>query len=152
MQPFLNHVAWVVEDQQAAAEFLTTYFDCEAGERRVIEGPWADELAQIKNVKVYYLPVVSKNTSTRIAVLKFVNPPSAENDKVSELYLKGFRHIGFLVEDIAEKTADLKAGGYKFLSDVVTAEGFESKTVYFWGPENVVVQLTESLMASKPPT
>jgi len=151
MEPMFNHVAWVVEDQDAAGDFLRTYFDCEIGQKAVIEGAWADELAQMKNCKVFYQPAVSKNTSTRIALLKFVNPCPIDNPDVAELNRKGFRHIGFLVEDIADKTADLKAGGYKFISDVVTAEGFESKTVYFWGPEQVVIQLSESLMEAPPP-
>jgi hypothetical protein len=147
----LNHVAWVVEDQDGAVNFLVTYFACEAGPKASIEGPWADELSRIKGVKVTYVPVVSQQTATRIAVLKFETPPSADNKSVAELYLKGFRHIGFLVEDIDEMTARLKAGGYKFFSDVVTATGFRSRTVYFWGPEDVVIQLTESLEAAPPP-
>lgn len=150
MQPMLNHLAWVVDDQEGAADFLRTYFDCEIGERAVIEGDWADELSQMKDVKVYYLPAVSKGTATRIAILKFEHPCPEQNDRVSELNLKGFRHIGFLVEDIASKVADLKAGGYKFFSDVVTAQGFNSQTVYFYGPEGVVVQLTESFLATPP--
>lgn len=151
MEPMLNHVAWVVEDQDAVADFFRTYFDCEVGEKSVIQGAWADELAQMKNVKTIYQPVKSKNTDTAIALLKFETPPSAANQSVDELNLKGLRHIGFLVEDIAEKVADLKNGGFKFFSDPVEAEGFHSKTVYFWGPENVVVQLTESEMATPPP-
>lgn len=151
MQPMMNHIAWVADDQEGVADFLRTYFDCEIGERRLIEGAWADELAQMKNVKTYYLPAVSQGTSTRIAILKFVNPEPIENPGVDELNRKGLRHFGFLVEDIAAKTAELKAGGYKFFSDVVTAEGFDSQTVYLWGPENVVIQLTESMLAAPPP-
>jgi hypothetical protein len=147
----LNHVAWVVEDQAGAIDFLKTYFDCEPGPKRIITGPWAEELAQIKGVYVTYVGVVSKNTATRIAVLKFDTPPSANNKDVAKLNLKGFRHIGFLVEDIDQKTADLKSGGYEFFSDVVEVKEFEAKTVYFWGPEGVVIQLTESMLADPPP-
>lgn len=151
MQPILNHVAWVVDDQEKVADFLCTYFECEIGERRTIEGPWADELAQMPGVKAYYLPAICPQTSTNIAILKFIKPPSASNSSVDELNLKGFRHIGFLVEDIDEKTAQLRAGGYKFFSNPVTAEGFNSQTVYFWGPEKAVIQLTQSTLAAPPP-
>lgn len=151
MQPMMNHIAWVTDDQEGVANFLRTYFDCEIGERRTIEGAWADELAQMKNCKVYYLPAVCQGTATRIAILKFINPEPINNPDVSELNRKGLRHFGFLVEDIAAKVSQLKSGGYEFLSDVVTAEGFESQTVYFRGPENVIVQLTESMMATPPP-
>lgn len=151
MQPMMNHIAWVADDQEGVANFLRTYFDCEIGERRTIEGAWADELAQMKNCKVYYLPAVSQGTATRIAILKFLTPDMISNPDVGELNRKGLRHFGFLVEDIAAKTSQLKSGGYEFLSDVVTAKGFESKTVYLRGPENVIIQLTQSMMAAPPP-
>ncbi|MEP4197883.1 MAG: VOC family protein [Aliishimia sp.] len=151
MEPMLNHVAWVVEDQDAVADFLRTYFDCQIGDKSVIEGPWAEELAQMPGVKVFYQPAISKSTDTRIAILKFVSPHPDENPHVDELNLKGFRHIGFLVSDIDQKTADLRAGGYKFFSNPVDAKGFHSSTVYFWGPENAVIQLTEADLATPPP-
>ncbi|WP_428646027.1 VOC family protein [Roseibium sp.] len=145
MASFLNHVAWVVEDQQAAINFLVTHFGCEAGPPRVISGAWAEELAQIKGVHVTYVGVTSPGTETRIALLKFVTPPSEPNNSVDVLYLKGFRHIGFLVDDIDAKKSELEAAGFKFFSDVVTVDSFNSRTVYFRGPERVVVQLTEQL-------
>jgi catechol 2,3-dioxygenase-like lactoylglutathione lyase family enzyme len=151
MQPMLNHVAWVVQNEEAAIAFLETYFSCKAGETMTLQGAWADELAQIKGVKVSFTPMSSPGTATHIAVLKFEHPPSATNDSVAKLYVEGFRHIGFLVEDIDSSVARLKSDGYRFLSDVVTVPGLtESRTVYLSGPESVVVQLTE-LVGSMPP-
>lgn len=144
MTSFFNHVAWIVDDQDAAVAFLEKHFGCKAGGKAVIEGPWADELAQMQGVKVIYQGVASPGTETAIAVLRFENPSPLENNAVGDLNMKGFRHIGFLVDDIEGKTAELKAAGYRFFGDIVTAPGFNSRTVYFYGPEGVVMQLSQS--------
>lgn len=78
-------------------------------------------------------------------MLKFVDPDSEDNPPVDELNLMGLRHFGFLVDDIEAKKAELEDAGYVFFSNVVTVDAFSSRTVYFWGPENVVIQLTEPM-------
>ena len=78
-------------------------------------------------------------------MLKFEAPPSADNPDVAELFLKGIRHIGFLVDDIDAKVAELKSAGFRFFSDVVTVDAFKSKTVYFWGPEGIAIQLSQAI-------
>lgn len=148
MTPFFNHVAWIVDDQDAAVAFLEKHFECEAGPKAVIDGPWADELAQMKNVRVIYQGVASPGTQSRIAVLRFETPPPLQNNSVGVLNMKGFRHIGFMVDDIDGKTAELKAAGYQFFGDIVTAPGFDSRTVYFYGPEGVIMQLSQSTKSS----
>jgi hypothetical protein len=52
--------------------------------------------------------------------------------------------IGFDVDDIDAVHEKLKAD-WKFFSPHVLVEAMNIKTVYFLGPENIVIKLTQSL-------
>lgn len=141
----LNHVAWVVDDLQLTSNFLVAHFDFKAGQKHQIKGAWADQLSGMKGVIAYNIPMVNEYTSTKIELLKFDNPPNLKSAEVDRLNLQGFRHIGFAVDDIHQKTKELMNAGYKFFSDVVTSDEFHVMSVYLWGPEDVVLQLSQSI-------
>ena len=61
----------------------------------------------------------------------------------------GYRHIGFVVPDIDDLYRRLKAN-WRFFSAPVLVSSMNLKTVYFVGPEQIIIQLIQPLSA--PPT
>ncbi len=57
--------------------------------------------------------------------------------------IQGYRHIGFVVDDIEAKTTDLQGEGYEFLSEPQFVKEMNVTTVYFIGPEGILIQLTQ---------
>lgn len=143
----INHLNVVTRDLDATASFFVDNFGFEAGPKQILRGAWVDQLTGYANAEAQYMPlsVSGDSGATRIELLTYLNPstppPPPDNTKLDE---PGYRHIGFLVDDIEAMYEKLK-DRWRFLSPPVTVEAMKLKTVYFVGPESIVVQLTQPM-------
>jgi catechol 2,3-dioxygenase-like lactoylglutathione lyase family enzyme len=143
----IGHINIVVIDLQAAANFFVKNFGFTAGQPKKLTGAWVDQLTGYTNAVAVYIPMIPPQgpTGTAFELLTYLNPSSPPPAPPPPLNVQGFRHVGFNVADIDGMVAQLKAQGIQFFSDVVTVTEMNLKTVYFYGPENIILQLTQSL-------
>ena len=145
MSIVFDHVNIVVEDLEATQAFFVDTFGFTAGATMTLQGAWVDELNGFKNAKATFVPLAPPSGgSTHIEVLTFENPPSPP--AAGPLWapnLLGYRHIALDVPNIQELYEQLSPT-WKFLSEpVAVPPPFDLTTVYFIGPENVLIQLTQ---------
>lgn len=149
MSIVFDHVNIVTDDLPGTMEFFVDTFGFTAGTPTVLEGPWVDELNGYKNCKATYVPLAPPPVGsppaaapTHIEVLNFENPPSPPEAAPWTPNHLGYRHICLDVPNIQELYEQLSPK-WKFLSEPVSVPGFNVTTVYFIGPGNVLIQLTQ---------
>jgi catechol 2,3-dioxygenase-like lactoylglutathione lyase family enzyme len=150
MSVVFDHVNIVTDDLEGTMEFFVDTFGFTAGTPTTLEGAWVDELNGYKDCKATYVPLAPPPTgsppapaSTHIEVLTFENPPSPPAaEPLWEPNHLGYRHICLDVPNIEDLYKQLSQK-WKFLSEPVDVPGFNVTTVYFIGPGNVLIQLTQ---------
>jgi catechol 2,3-dioxygenase-like lactoylglutathione lyase family enzyme len=149
MSVVFDHVNIVTDDLEKTTEFFVNTFGFTAGEPKVLEGAWVDELNGYKNCKATYVPLAPPPVgspptaaSTHIEVLNFESPASPPEAAPWTPNHLGYRHICLDVPNIDDLYNALKSK-WKFLSEPVDVPGFNVTTVYFIGPGNVLIQLTQ---------
>lgn len=146
MNAVFDHVNIVVDDLEATQAFFVENFGFIAGTPTTLEGAWVDELNGYSNAKATYVPLTpaAGGGTTRIELLTFESPasPPASNPLWAPNQL-GYRHICLDVADVREVYEQLKTD-WRFLSEPVDVPPpFNVTTVYFVGPEGVLIQLTQ---------
>ena len=148
----INHINVVVKDLKAAQKFFVENFGFTAGEPKVLKGAWVDKLNRYKNARATYVPLKPKGggaNTTNIELLTFAEPASPPpGDGTTQLNMIGYRHIGFAVDNIDVMYGRLKTD-WEFLSEPVYVRSMDLKTVYFHGPEGIVIQLTQYNVGGK---
>ena len=147
--PQLGHINIVVRDLCAARDFFVDNFGFTAGDSKTLEGEWVDHLTGQKNVRAEYIPLAQNGSTTRIELLTFLHPDSPAYDRRGYPMALGYRHIGFMVDDIDAMVERLRTQPLveRFLSPVQTVPSMGVKTVYFIGPDGVLMQLTQKIDA-----
>jgi catechol 2,3-dioxygenase-like lactoylglutathione lyase family enzyme len=140
-----GHINIVVRDLDAAKDFFVRNFGFAAGPAVTLEGPWADALNRMHHVRAEHIPLTLDGCTVQIELLKFLHPLPAPEGGVGTPNNIGYRHIDFDVDNIDEMTSRLEQQGWKFLSAVQTVSSMNLKTVYFLGPEGVLIQMTQTL-------
>jgi catechol 2,3-dioxygenase-like lactoylglutathione lyase family enzyme len=140
-----GHINIVVRDLDAAKEFFVTNFGFTAGAAVTLEGPWVDALNALHNVQAVHVPLSLQGSTVQIELLKFLHPIAAPGGNLGTPNKFGYRHVDFDVDNIDELTSRLQSQGWEFLSAVQTVSSMNLKTVYFLGPEGVLIQMTETL-------
>jgi catechol 2,3-dioxygenase-like lactoylglutathione lyase family enzyme len=141
----LHHVGITVKDLEASIRF---YHDVLGLEFSNEPSPWFDGEALGKAVGVPggALRQVSLILGdTMLELLEYRSPPS-ETEAPLKSQSRGASHVGFLVDDIQAKKAELEAKGIEFYSDVNSVDdgvlaGW--RWVYFEDPDGYPLELVE---------
>jgi catechol 2,3-dioxygenase-like lactoylglutathione lyase family enzyme len=149
----INHLNIVTRDLEGTARFFVDTFGFEAGPAQVLSGSWVSELTGYPDASATHVtltPPASGPTTTCIELLTYLTPasppPTAGEARLND---PGYRHIGFVVDDLDGLYRRLKPD-WKFFSPPVEVAAMNLKTVYFVGPEDIVIQLLQPL--TSPPT
>jgi catechol 2,3-dioxygenase-like lactoylglutathione lyase family enzyme len=150
MSIVFDHVNIVTEDLEGTMAFFVDTFGFTAGTPTTLEGPWVDELNGYKGCKATYVPLAPPPTGspptpapTHIEVLTFEHPPSPPAARPWMPNHLGYRHIALDVPNIQALYEQLSPK-WKFLSEpVAVPPPFNVTTVYFIGPGDVLIQLTQ---------
>jgi catechol 2,3-dioxygenase-like lactoylglutathione lyase family enzyme len=140
-----THVNIVCSDLQTMADFLVKQFGGVAGQQQLLDAPWVATLTGLPSASTLYIPVTFAGTNTRFELLQYVQPVGVKDSGVGMPDQLGYRHVGFGVADINAAVAQIQAQGYKFLSPVQTVKSMGVMTVYFHGPDGVLMQLTQAI-------
>jgi catechol 2,3-dioxygenase-like lactoylglutathione lyase family enzyme len=142
--PQLSHINIVVNDISAMSAFLSQAFGFVPGNGALLDAPWVAALTRLPNAAAQYLPMKAPNGAA-IELLCYITPSVRPDAGIGAPNEQGYRHIGFNVGNIDTMVAQLQAQGYEFLSPVQTVTSMGVRTVYFYGPEGILMQLTQAL-------
>jgi len=150
MSPVIDHVNVVTRDLEGTARFFVDTFGFAAGPSRVLSGAWVDELTGYKNASASFLPLTPPDggpNACAIRLLAYINPASPPSSGIdAQPNQPGCRHLGFVVPDIDVLYNRLKAT-WRFFSAPVLVSAMNLKTVYFVGPDDIIIQLIQPLSA-----
>jgi catechol 2,3-dioxygenase-like lactoylglutathione lyase family enzyme len=154
MSPVIDHVNIVTRDLEGTARFFVDTFGFAAGPAKVLSGAWVDELTGYKNASATFMPLTTPEGGPNACVIRLLaytnpasQPPTGSDSQPNQ---PGYRHIGFVVPDIDALYSQLKAT-WRFFSAPVLVSSMNLKTVYFVGPEQIIIQLTQLLSAPPVP-
>jgi [ribosomal protein S5]-alanine N-acetyltransferase len=138
----MDHVNIVVNDLERASEFFTRLgFSVE--HRGELEGEWIASIVNLKAVRASYVQLSLKGSGVKLELIKYHRPESCGGVGTNLPNEIGIRHIAFEVEDIEAVVTSLKAAGIDFWGDVQTYPETGKKLVYFYGPDDVILELAE---------
>jgi catechol 2,3-dioxygenase-like lactoylglutathione lyase family enzyme len=140
----MDHVSVIVDDLEAARAFFLELGMEPDGEQSV-EGRWVDRVNGLDNVRVDMAMMRTPDGHGRLELTKFHSPPlaSAEPENAPPNTL-GLRTVMFLVEDIDDVVARLRAHGGELVGEIDQYED-TYRLCYLRGPAGIIVALAEQL-------
>lgn len=138
----IDHVNIVVSDLEKAKDFF-----CRLGftveHRGDLKGEWIASIVNLKEVRASYMQLSLQDSGVSIELIKYYTPASSKIQNTSIPNRIGIRHIAFEVERIETLVSALKDDGIKFLGDVQTYPETGKKLVYFYGPDEIILEFAE---------
>src|SRR5215470_13805430 len=114
----MDHVSVVVEDLAAAIEFFTTLGMTRAGEA-ALEGPWVDRVNGIAGIQVDIVMMQTPDGHGRLELTRFRNPKLVRIEPaIAPPNAPGLRSVMFMVENVDDTVAQLRAHGAELLGEV----------------------------------
>jgi catechol 2,3-dioxygenase-like lactoylglutathione lyase family enzyme len=139
----MEHVGIVVDDLPAAIEFFVELGLEPRGEGSV-EGAWVERIIGLEDVRVDMAMLRTPDGDGEIELVKFHSPPTQDGDPQAPANTPGLRHLAFLVEDIDDVVAGLRARGIELVGELVRYEN-SYRLCYVRGPEGIIVELAERI-------
>jgi catechol 2,3-dioxygenase-like lactoylglutathione lyase family enzyme len=139
----MDHVGIVVDDLAAATEFfveLGLAVQAEASN----EGDWVDRIVGLEGVRADLAMLETPDGNSRLELVKFHSPSHERESEHVPANAPGIRHITFLVEDLDDVIARLRARGGELVGEVERYKDI-FRLCYLRGPEGIIVELAERL-------
>ena len=140
----MDNVGIVVDDLEAATAFFVE-LGMELEGEMPVEGPWADRVVGLDNVRVDIAMMRTPDGHSRLELTKFHTPAAvgAEPEEAPANAL-GIRRIMFAVDDIDDVVARLHNHGAELVGEVAQYED-SYRLCYVRGPAGIIVALAEQL-------
>ena len=140
----MDNVLIVVEDLEAVKEFFGELGMELEGETQV-EGPWVDTVVGLDGVHADIAMLRTPDGHGRVELTRFHTPPAirAEPEDAPANAL-GLRRIMFLVENLDDVVARVRAHGAELVRDIAQYEDLY-RLCFVRGPEGIIVGLSEQL-------
>ena len=147
--PVINHVNVVTRNLEGTARFFIETFGFTSAPAQVLRGAWVDQLTGYKNAEAIFMPLMPPGgdpNASSIRLLTYLNPASPPPSPAeAHPNQPGCRHLGFVIPDIDALYRELKTT-WRFISPpVFVPPPMNLKTVYFIGPEEIIIQLIQPL-------
>jgi catechol 2,3-dioxygenase-like lactoylglutathione lyase family enzyme len=140
----MDNVLIVVDDLEAAKAFFVE-LGMELEGETPIEGVYVDRLIGLENVRCEIALMRTPDGLGKIELDKFHTPAAVRSEpRNAPVNTLGVGRIMFVVDDIDETIARLRAHGAELVGEVVEYED-AYRLCYVRGPEGVIVALTEEL-------
>ena len=140
----LEHIGIVVDDLAAATAFFTA-LGLEVDGKTSVEGDLVDRINGLDGVRadVVMLRIPGGDMQLELATYR---APTYEGDAAPTLppNAPGLRHVLFVVDDIDESLAALRAQGGELVGELVNYEN-SYKLCYVRGPAGIIVELAEKI-------
>ena len=138
----LDHINIVVTDlEQSKTFFIQLGFTVVT--EADLEGDWISDIVGLKNIRGRYLKLSPPIGNTNIELMEYYQPPSDRDPKMAIANQLGLRHLAFEVMNIELTVDQLKQRGVKFISEVTVYPETGKKLIYFYGPDNILLEFAE---------
>ncbi|NCC21834.1 MAG: hypothetical protein EOM26_05140 [Alphaproteobacteria bacterium] len=138
----IDHVNIVVSDLNKSVAFYERLgFD--TVHRDILEGRWISDIVGLPDVKGEYAKLKFPGTETALELMQYFRPEGGADPQAGEPNRKGLHHMAFRVENIEEIVGRLKGASVTFFSDIQEYAPAKKKLVYFYGPDNVVLEFCQ---------
>lgn len=138
-----NHVGVVVEDLEAATQFLLALGLELAGEAQV-HGEWVDRVVGLSGVRSELVTVSAPDGSGSLELTRYLTPSDASPQETAAANRRGLRHIAYIVDDLDAILRDLHELAVGLIGEVVRYED-AFRLCYVRGPEGIIVELAEPI-------
>ena len=138
----LDHISIVVSNLAETRDFFVN-FGFALEDEADLEGDWISAIVGLDNVRARYAKLSLPGSHTRLELIEYFSPLSGQDPDRSKANQLGYRHIALEVDDIEAVVEKLSFRGIKMLSDVQIYEQTGKKLIYFYGPDNILLELAE---------
>ena len=140
----MDNVAIVVEDLDAAVMFFTG-LGMELEGKRQIEGLVADQTVGLDGVRSEIAWMATPDGQGKLELTKYHTPEAVGTEpKNPPPNTLGLHRVMFVVDDIDDTVARLRAHGAELLGEVAQYEGI-FRLCYLRGPAGIIVALAEQI-------
>jgi catechol 2,3-dioxygenase-like lactoylglutathione lyase family enzyme len=139
----MDHVGIVVEDLADALAFFAT-LGLELQGEAPVEGDWVDRVVGLDGVRAQIAMLQTPDGHGRLELTKFHAPSIDGGDQRAPANASGIRHVAFVVDDIDDVLARLRARGAELVGELERYQD-RYRLCYVRGPEGVIVELAEQI-------
>ena len=139
----MDHVGIVVDDLAGATEFFVE-LGLEPQGDGTVEGRWVDRIVGLEGVRTDFAMLQTPDGNGRLELVRFHSPPHEGDNRYAPANTRGIRHIAFVVEDIDDVVARLRARGAELVGEVERYEDI-FRLCYVRGPEGIIIELAEGI-------
>jgi catechol 2,3-dioxygenase-like lactoylglutathione lyase family enzyme len=142
MVKHFDHVTIVVQDLDQAKKFFGLLGFKEATAVVIAGEPFASYMG-VPDIEAEHVTLVLEDASprTEVQLLRYVHPEPIPDAHMRDLNKIGFNHICFVVDNVEDEVAKLRAHGFKTRNEIM--DFHSRKLVFIEGPEGVVVELAQ---------
>ncbi|MCW2983087.1 MAG: glyoxalase [Conexibacter sp.] len=139
----LEHIGIVVDDLAAATAFFTA-LGLEVDGQTSVEGGLVDRINGLEDVRADVVMLRTPDGGTQLELAKYRSPAYAGDPGPAPANAPGIRHVLFVVDDIEESLAGLRAHGGELVGELVNYEDIYM-LCYVRGPAGIIVELAEKI-------
>jgi len=139
----MHNVGIVVENLDAAIQFFTE-LGLELEGRAPIEGPWADGVTGLPDMRVEMAMMRTPDGHSRLELSRFLAPPLVADHRRAPVNALGYLRVMFNVENLDDTLARLRTYGAEVVGQVVQYENIY-RLCYIRGPEGILIGLVEEI-------
>jgi catechol 2,3-dioxygenase-like lactoylglutathione lyase family enzyme len=139
----LEHIGIVVDDLAAATAFFVA-LGLELEGETSVEGDLVDRINGLDGVRADVVMLRTPDRNGCVELAKYRSPSYEGDDGPALANAPGIRHILFVVDDIQESLAQLRAHGGELVGELVNYENVYW-LCYVRGPAGIIVELAEKI-------
>jgi catechol 2,3-dioxygenase-like lactoylglutathione lyase family enzyme len=139
----MDHVGVVVSDMEAAIAFFVE-LGLELDDRGTVEGPWADRIIGLDDVRADLAFVRTPDGHSRLELSTFHRPAAVDADPNAPANALGIRHLTFAVDDLDDVLARLRPHGAELVGEVEQYEDI-FRLCFVRGPDGIILELAQQL-------
>ena len=138
----LDHISIVVSSLAETREFFISLgFTLE--DEADLEGDWIAAVVGLDQARARYAKLSLPGGNTKLELMEYYSPPSGRDPDMAKANQLGFRHLALEVESIEKFVDELKKKGIDTVSEIQTYRPTGKKLVYFYGPDQILLELAE---------
>ena len=138
----IDHINIVVSDLSQARNFFIQ-FGFEEVSSSKLGGEKLSVVTGLANMDAEYIALAIPGTQTKVELIQYFQPQGGRDPLLNKPNQLGFRHVAFTVKDIEEEVAKLKQNGVRLESEIQVWEKTGKKLLYFYGPDDIILEFCE---------